>query len=447
MSSKDTEINHLPLVQSTSGHKLYKRRWIILTLYILYAAINAFQWFEYAIIANVIMKFYGVSSVSVDWTSIIYMALYMPMVIPASYLMEKLDLRKISIIGVLGTATGTIIKIFSLSPGRMWMTYLSQTILSSMQVFILALPLRIAATWLKLKSMCFGGFGTQLVQAVGFIIPPMVVKNTDNLEQISDDLGVLIESLAAFTSVVTIIILVYFPARPPLPPNQVICEGRESSFLKSLKRPLSDRSFGFHAVAYGISIAVFVSISTLLNQFMLFYFAGSEEDAGRIGLIMVVLGMAGAIVFGHVLDKTHSYKRTTLSMYISSLLSVIAFMYSLKYRSKIFVYISGALVGLFINAYMPVGLELSIELTYPEPESTSSGILISMTQTLGVIFTLLLGWLFSTVGCFWALASMVFFLLVGTFLTAMISNVTKRQDVFKQELIKLNVCKYVVVFY
>ena len=90
MSSKDTEINHLPLVQSTSGHKLYKRRWIILTLYILYAAINAFQWFEYAIVANVIMKFHGVSSVSADWTSIIYTALYMPMVIPASYLMEKL---------------------------------------------------------------------------------------------------------------------------------------------------------------------------------------------------------------------------------------------------------------------------------------------------------------------------------------------------------------------
>ncbi|XP_063909837.1 uncharacterized MFS-type transporter C09D4.1-like [Zophobas morio] len=451
MSSKDTEINHLPLVQSTSGHKLYKRRWIILTLYILYAAINAFQWFEYAIIANVIMKFYGVSSVSVDWTSIIYMALYMPMVIPASYLMEKLDLRKIAIIGVLGTATGTIIKIFSLSPDRMWMTYLAQTILSSMQVFILALPPRIAATWFGAKEVslacALGVFGTQLGQALGFLIPPMVVKNSDNLEQISDELGVLIKSLAVFTSIVTIIILAYFPARPPLPPNQVICEERESSFLKSLKKLLSDRSFGFHAVAYGINIAVFVSISTLLNQFMLFYFAGSEEDAGRIGLIMVVLGMAGAIVFGHVLDKTHSYKRTTLSMYISSLLSVIAFMYSLKYRSKIFVYISGALVGLFINAYMPVGLELAIELTYPEPESTSSGILISMTQTLGVIFTLLLGWLFSTVGCFWALASMVFFLLVGTFLTAMISNVTKRQDVFKQELIKLNVCKYVVVFY
>jgi FLVCR family feline leukemia virus subgroup C receptor-related protein len=124
-------------------------------------------------------------------------------------------------------------------------------------------------------------------------------------------------------------------------------------------------------------------------------------------------------------------------MYISSLVSVIAFMYSLESGSKTFTYISGALVGLFINAYMPVGLELAIELTYPEPESTSSGILISMTQTGGVVFTLLLGWLFAKVGCFWALASMVFFLTVGSILTAMISNTMKRQNAFKHEINKM----------
>jgi fucose permease len=92
---------------------------------------------------------------------------------------------------------------------------------------------------------------------------------------------------------------------------------------------------------------------------------------------------------------------------------------------------------LFINAYMPVGLELAIELTSPEPESTSSGILISMTQTGGVVFTLLLGWLFAKVGCFWALASMVFFLTVGSIFTAMISNTMKRQNAFKHEINKM----------
>lgn len=69
--------------------KIYGKRWFILFLYILYAAINAFQWFEYSIISNVVMKYYNISARAVDWTSIIYMALYMPMVIPASYYMEK----------------------------------------------------------------------------------------------------------------------------------------------------------------------------------------------------------------------------------------------------------------------------------------------------------------------------------------------------------------------
>jgi FLVCR family feline leukemia virus subgroup C receptor-related protein len=77
----------------------------------------------------------------------------MPMVIPVSYLMEIIDLRKTAIIGVIGTALGTTVKLFSLSPDKMWVTYLGQTILSSMQVFILALPPRIAAVWFGPKEV------------------------------------------------------------------------------------------------------------------------------------------------------------------------------------------------------------------------------------------------------------------------------------------------------
>lgn len=70
--------------------KVYKRRWIVLLIYILYSAINALQWIQYAIISNIIMKYYNISSVSVDWTSIIYMALYTPLVLPASYVVDKM---------------------------------------------------------------------------------------------------------------------------------------------------------------------------------------------------------------------------------------------------------------------------------------------------------------------------------------------------------------------
>ena len=39
-----------------------------------------------------------------------------------------------------------------------------------------------------------------------------------------------------------------------------------------------------------------------------FIFQNAEEDAGRIGLLIVVCGMAGSMVCGVVLDKTHQYK-------------------------------------------------------------------------------------------------------------------------------------------
>lgn len=69
--------------------KAYKRRWWILTLYVLYAAANAFQWMEYAIIASIVTKYYNVSTLTVDWTSIIYMAIYPIIVVPVSYIIDK----------------------------------------------------------------------------------------------------------------------------------------------------------------------------------------------------------------------------------------------------------------------------------------------------------------------------------------------------------------------
>lgn len=69
--------------------KTYKRRWLVLTIYILCEAIGAFQWIEYSIITNIVMKYYDVDSLAVNWTTIIYLVVYTPLVIPASYIIHK----------------------------------------------------------------------------------------------------------------------------------------------------------------------------------------------------------------------------------------------------------------------------------------------------------------------------------------------------------------------
>lgn len=37
-------------------------------------------------------------------------------------------------------------------------------------------------------------------------------------------------------------------------------------------------------------------------------FQNGEEDAGRIGLAIILTGMAGSVSFGFILDKTHKFK-------------------------------------------------------------------------------------------------------------------------------------------
>lgn len=70
--------------------KVYKSRWLILFLFSMYSASNSMQWIEYSIIADVIVDFYKVEFVAVDWTSQIYMVLYIPFIFPASYILDKL---------------------------------------------------------------------------------------------------------------------------------------------------------------------------------------------------------------------------------------------------------------------------------------------------------------------------------------------------------------------
>lgn len=73
--------------------KVYKRRWAILVIFILYSAANSFQWMEYSIITSIVMKYYNVTSLDVDWTSIIYMAIYPIIVLPVSYMIDRKVMR------------------------------------------------------------------------------------------------------------------------------------------------------------------------------------------------------------------------------------------------------------------------------------------------------------------------------------------------------------------
>lgn len=81
-----------------------------------------------------------------------------------------------------------------------------------------------------------------------------------------------------------------------------------------------------------------------------------------------------------------------------------------------------------MTGYLPVGFEFAAELTYPEPEGTSAGLLNAMVQVFGVAFTMLYGKLFEIWGDYWANIVMCIVLFIGAILTFVIPNDLRRQN-------------------
>ena len=80
-----------------------------------------------------------------------------------------------------------------------------------------------------------------------------------------------------------------------------------------------------------------------------------------------------------------------------------------------------------MTGYLPVGFELAAELTFPEPEGTSAGILNASVQVFGIALTSLYDWMLGATGDKWANGALCVALAVGVILTMLIKSDLRRQ--------------------
>ncbi|XP_004853604.2 feline leukemia virus subgroup C receptor-related protein 1, partial [Heterocephalus glaber] len=460
---------------------LSARRFVVLLLFSLYSLVNAFQWIQYSIISNVFEGFYGVSLLHIDWLSMVYMLAYVPLIFPATWLLDTRGLRLTALLGSGLNCLGAWVKCGSVRQHLFWVTMLGQCLCSVAQVFILGLPSRIASVWFgprEVSTACATAvLGNQLGTAVGFLLPPVLVPNTQNNTDLlaynistmfygtsgvstllfiltaighsskarllppvpeSSRLGLSLEAVsqnqlqAAITSLEEA--WEAFKEKPPYPPSQAQAALQDSppeeySYKKSIRNLFKNIPFVLLLISYGIMTGAFYSVSTLLNQMILTYYKDQEVNAGRIGLTLVVAGMLGSILCGLWLDYTKTYKQTTLIVYILSFIGMIIFTFTLDLDYIIIVFVTGGILGFFMTGYLPLGFEFAVEITYPESEGTSSGLLNAAAQVFGILFTLAQGKLITDYGPRAGNIFLCLWMFVGIILTALIKSDLRRHNI------------------
>ncbi|KAL7634454.1 UNVERIFIED_CONTAM: hypothetical protein RMT77_014831 [Armadillidium vulgare] len=379
----------------SSIYKVYPIRWVILLLFVAYSMSNAFQWIQYSIITNIIMTYYGVTATWVDWCSMIYMVTYIPLIFPASWYLERQGLRRAVLIGSCGTMIGAWIKCGSVDENRFWLSFIGQMVSAMSQIFILGIPPRLAAVWFsadQVSTACaVGVFGNQLGVAMGFLLPPVIVPTSEDKDEIAHGLRIMFFGVASLCTALFILIIFVFKEKPETPPSAAAksaLEEESGSYLGGILRLMRNRNYILLLLSYGMNVGVFYGISTLLNQTVLQYFPGQTKSAGQIGLLIVIAGMFGSVVCGIILDKTAKFKLVTAGIYGLSFVFMIIYTFILEVKILALVFLMAACLGFFMTGYLPVGFEFAAELTFPEAEGTSSGLLNASAQIFGIICTM-----------------------------------------------------------
>ncbi|XP_032403667.1 choline/ethanolamine transporter flvcr2a isoform X2 [Xiphophorus hellerii] len=420
---------------------LYKRRWVIVLLFSAYSLSNAYQWIQYGIISNIIMKFYNVDGFAADWLSMIYMLAYIPFIFPVTWLLEKYGLRCTALVANALNCAGTWIKVASARPDLFWVTLLGQSASALAQVFILGIPSNLASVWFganEVSTACsIGVFGNQLGIAIGFLVPPMLVPNVKDVDELAYHIRFMFYISAGVATFIFVLVVIVFQERPEVPPTQSQAQARISrssdySYMASIWRLLCNKAFMLLVISYGLNVGSFYAISTLLNRMIIDLYPGEELNAGRIGLTIVIAGMAGSLICGLWLDKTKTYKQTTLVVYILSLVGMLVYTFTLNLGHLWVVFITAGVLGFFMTGYLPLGFEFAVELTFPESEGTSSGLLNFSAQIFGIVFTIGQGKIIDKWGTLPGNVFLCIFLLIGTVMTGFIKSDLRRQKTNKQ---------------
>ena len=102
--------------------------------------------------------------------------------------------------------------------------------------------------------------------------------------------------------------------------------------------------------------------------------------------------------------------------YIGSFLSIVLFTTTIQVHIYI-IYFTVTLLGFFMTGYLSVGFELTSEITFPEPEGLSTGLLNTSGQTFGLIFTYVQGIILVSYGSLYSNIFVCLPLLIGSVLT------------------------------
>lgn len=383
--------------------RVYKYRWIVLLVFSLLNAVIQMQWLTFAPIATMAQSVYKVSSLKIDFLSMLFMIVFIIMCIPASYIIDTYGIR-------IGIGIGAVLTgVFGLMKGICANNYIAvciaQSGLSIAQPFIINATTKVAVNWFPIDERATQTGIVSLSQYLGIIFSliatPFLVK-----EELIGSIKIYnIKPMLMIYGVISVIsallLLVFLKEKPPTPPSKESSEKRLKTF-EGLGYIFKQKDMVIFLIIFFIGLGMFNAISTDIDQICKLIKLNAEET-GMVGGIMLIGGIVGACILPLLSDK---YRKRKLLLTISLICMTPGLIGLLLSRNYLSMLVSSFIFGFFLMGAGPIGFQYGAELSYPAPESTSQGLILLAGQVSGIILVLGINLIGISI-------SMVIFILLG----------------------------------
>nr|XP_057920307.1 solute carrier family 49 member A3 [Doryrhamphus excisus] len=373
--------------------KVYKRRWFVLLLLCLLNCSNATLWLTFAPVADQSAQYLNATLNQINWLSVVYMVVAIPLSFGTTWMLDTIGLRVTIILGSWLNMFGAVIRIFGSPPGENFKIYysvvmLGQTLAAVAQPLIIFTPTKMAALWFpdgqRATANMMASMANPLGLLVANIVSPKVARTAQQIPTL-----MLVYSLPA--CVICFLATVGMrSSAPPTPPSAGAEHSTSEPFVRGIKLLLRNRAYLLLLLCFGSGTAVFTCFSTLLDQILCVQ-GYTNDFAGLCAAIFIVSGIVGAGLLGLYVDKTKKFMEaikvnTSLSTLVACIFAVVCLMQD----QKAAVATICALFGFFGFSTYPPFMEMSVEVSYPVGEATSSGLIFISGQIQSLICMILL---------------------------------------------------------
>jgi MFS family permease len=346
------------------SYRVYRYRWVVLAAFMLVNLTIQVMWISYAPINSLAAKYYGVSDVAIGALTMSFMIVFVPMALPAAWVIDTKGFRWAVGLGVV------LMSAFGVARGLAGTSYtlvlLSTIGIAVAQPFLLDAWTKVPANWFSPRERATAvgliTLASMLGIAVGMFLSPVLA---DSMSIASVQL--VYGGMAAVSAVVFLALARERPATPPCPPGME----ERALMLDGLRHALRVRPF---LVMLGVAFMVmsaFNGVTTWVEE-IIHPRGFSTNDAGIMGALMLLAGIIGAVVLSALSDRQGKRVRFMVIALVAAVPGVLGVAFV---SSAVLLFAFAALLGFFLVAVLPIGMQYAAEITSPTPEGTSNGLI------------------------------------------------------------------------